>query len=91
MPLYIVAQPLYSIIDAIDMGGNEPFKALVFLICFWGKMFFILFMYTTLSKKWIHAYLLMAISNKDALKEMSLVIREMKNFNIKNEEQISVM
>jgi hypothetical protein len=58
LPLYVVIQPLYGLINAVEMKmSTELFKAIVFLVCFWGKLFFLLFVYTGLKKKWIHSYL----------------------------------
>ncbi|MFN8283387.1 MAG: hypothetical protein U0U67_09250 [Chitinophagales bacterium] len=58
LPLYVVVQPLYGLINAVDIKiSTELFKALVFLVCFWGKLLFLLFVYTGLKRKWIHSYL----------------------------------
>jgi hypothetical protein len=77
LPLYVVAQPLYGLFNAVEVGqGASLFKSIVFLICFWGKLVFLLFVYTVLSKKWIHAYLFMVLSQKDTLTKISIDLNE---------------
>jgi hypothetical protein len=77
LPMYVVAQPLYGLFNAVEIGESATlFKSIVFLICFWGKLVFLLFVYTMLSKKWIHAYLFMVLSQKDTLTNLSLDIND---------------
>lgn len=57
LPLYVVVQPLYGIINAVELKSLEVFKALIFLFCFFGKLIFLLFTYTMVRKKWIHYFL----------------------------------
>jgi len=66
LPLYVVAQPLYGLLDK-----DTLFKSIVFLICFWGKLVFLLFIFTMLKKRWMQSYLFMAISQKDTLRKIS--------------------
>ena len=81
LPLYVVAQPLYGIFNAVEIDKSGIlFKSIVFLICFWGKLFFLLFIYTMLSKKWIHAYIFMVLSQRDSLKEISNDLNNVDNF-----------
>jgi hypothetical protein len=77
LPLYVVSQPLYGLFNAVEIGQSaELFKAIVFLICFWGKLVFLLFIYTMLTKKWIHSYLFMALSQKDTLSNISKDLKD---------------
>ncbi|HEY5771005.1 MAG TPA: hypothetical protein VIS75_00200 [Chitinophagaceae bacterium] len=72
LPMYVVAQPLYGLFNAVEIGQSAIlFKSIVFLVCFWGKLVFLLFVYTMLNKRWIHAYLFMVVSQKDTLKDIS--------------------
>jgi len=73
LPLYVVAQPLYGLFNAVEVGeGATLFKSIVFLICFWGKLVFLLFVFAMLNKKWIHAYLFMVLSQQDTLTNISI-------------------
>ncbi len=88
LPLYVVAQPLYGIFNAIEIGQSaELFKAIVFLVCFWGKLFFLLFIYTMLTKKWIHSYLFIVLSQKDTLSKISIDLKDVEDLKNKPESQ----
>lgn len=77
LPLYVVAQPLYGLFNAVEIGESATlFKSIVFLVCFWGKLVFLLFVFTMLNKKWIHAYLFMVLSQKDTLNSVSIDLRD---------------
>jgi hypothetical protein len=77
LPLYVVVQPLYGLFNAVEIGQSvELFKAVVFLVCFWGKLVFLLFIYTMLTKKWIHSYLFMVLSQKDTLSKISKDLKD---------------
>lgn len=76
LPLYVVVQPLYGFFNASEIGSAELFKAIVFLVCFWGKLFFLLFIYTMLTKKWIHSYLFMVLSQQDTLSNISKDLKD---------------
>jgi hypothetical protein len=81
LPLYVVVQPLYGVFNAGEMGQSaELFKAVVFLVCFWGKLVFLLFIYTMLTKKWIHSYLFMVLSQKDTLSKISKDLKDIADF-----------
>lgn len=78
LPAYVVVQPLYGVINAIEFGADSPtiFKSFVFLICFWGKLVFLLFVYTMLKKKWLHAYLFLLLSQNNTL---SIIAEDIKD------------
>lgn len=72
LPLYVIAQPMYGVFNATETGESAVlFKSIVFLVCFWGKLFFLLFIYTMLKKKWIHTYLFVGLTQKDTLSNIS--------------------
>jgi hypothetical protein len=80
LPLYVVAQPLYGLFNAIEIGKSpELFKSVVFLICFWGKLVFLLFIFTMLTKKWIHSYLFMVLSQEETLLKISKDLRDVED------------
>lgn len=77
LPMYVVAQPLYGLFNALEVTiSAEIFKTIVFLVCFWGKLVFVLFLYTMLTKKWIHSYLFLVLSQKDSLTQISLELAD---------------
>ena len=81
LPLYVISQPLYGLFNAVEIGKSpELFKAIVFLICFWGKLVFLLFIFTMLTKKWIHSYLFMVLSQKDSLLNISRDLSDVDDF-----------
>lgn len=64
LPLYVLAQPMYGILEFPELESSAHlFKAVVFLICFIGKGFFLLFMTNRINNKWLHAYLHLALAN----------------------------
>jgi hypothetical protein len=92
LPLYSIVQPLFAFFDVTESIGNqEVFKSGVFLICLWGKIFFILFIYSSIFKGYMHAYLLMVLHNKDYMEKTSLIFTEVNDFIGKNEDKSSVV
>ena len=83
LPLYIVVQPLYALFNAVDIEAAAIFKSVVFLICFWGKLVFLFFIYTMLRKKWIHSYILLSLIQNDNLAKMSLELEDVEKLKIK--------
>lgn len=72
LPLYVIAQPMYGVFNAVEIGESAVlFKSLVFLVCFWGKLVFLLFIFTMLKKRWIHTYIFIALTQKDTLSHIS--------------------
>lgn len=77
LPLYVIAQPMYGIFNAVEMGQSAAlFKSVVFLVCFWGKLVFLLFIFTTLSKKWLHSYLFISLTQMDTLTNVAKDLKE---------------
>ncbi len=72
LPLYVVVQPLYALFNAVDLEAASIFKSIVFLICFWGKLVFLFFMYTMLNKKWVHSYILLNLIENENLEKLSI-------------------
>ena len=80
LPLYVIAQPMYGIFEAVEIGkSNIMFKSLVFLVCFWGKLVFFLFIFTMLTKKWIHAYIFISLTQKDTVSNVSKALNEVED------------
>lgn len=68
LPTYVIVQPLYGVFDIVDDAKyQEYFKPIIFLICFLGKTSLLLFLFTIIGKKWIHAYLIMVLSQRDTI------------------------
>jgi hypothetical protein len=62
LPLYVLAQPMYGVFDTSNQF-QEPFKAIIFIVCFIGKAYFLLLLYNYINSKWIHVYLHLALAN----------------------------
>jgi hypothetical protein len=85
LPLYVIAQPLYGVFNAVEFGGEdspELFKSLVFLVCFWGKLVFLLFIFNMLRNKWIHSYLFLLLSQKDHLSIIAAEIEDVEDLEL---------
>ncbi len=78
LPLYVVVQPLYALFNAIDLEAAAIFKSIVFLICFWGKLVFLFFIYTMLNKKWIHSYILLKLIENENLEKLSIELEDVE-------------
>jgi len=80
LPLYIVVQPLYALFNLFDLGESSAsiFKAIVFLITFWGKLVLLFFIYTMLNKKWIHSYILLTLIEKKNLEKLSIELEDVE-------------
>jgi len=63
LPLYVIAQPMFGVFNLIGFGDQLVFKAIVFLVCFIGKTFFLFFFYTYVKKRWFHTYLHLSLAN----------------------------
>jgi hypothetical protein len=66
LPLYVLAQPMYGIMEFTEFQSphfKDLFKAIVFLVCFIGKGFFLLFITNRINNRWLHAYLHLSLSN----------------------------
>jgi len=80
LPLYVLAQPMYGIFNAVEIGESAVlFKSFVFLVCFWGKLVFFLFIFTMLDKKWIHAYLFISLTQRDTVSKVSKSLKEVED------------
>jgi len=55
-PLLVITQLLYGWFNNTDKEMNDIFQQIVFLFAFWGKLAFILFMYTILKHRWFHCH-----------------------------------
>ena len=66
LPLYVLAQPMYGVFEFDLFQTNaDIFKSIVFLVCFIGKGFFLLFITNRINDQWLHAYLHLALANHD--------------------------
>lgn len=81
LPLYVVVQPLYALFNAVDLEAAAIFKSIVFLICFWGKLVFLFFIYTMLNKKWIHSYILLNLIENDNLEKLSIELEDVEKLD----------
>ena len=81
LPLYIVVQPLYALFNVIELQAASIFKASVFLICFWGKLVFLFFVYTMLQKKWMHSYILLTLLHGNHLNQMSIDLDDVDKYD----------
>ncbi|AUP77465.1 hypothetical protein [Flavivirga eckloniae] len=81
LPLYVVVQPLYALFNAVDLEAAAIFKSIVFLICFWGKLVFLFFIYTMLNKKWIHSYILLNLIENENLEKLSLELNDVEKLD----------
>jgi hypothetical protein len=71
---------MYGVFNAVEIGESAVlFKSIVFLICFWGKLVFFLFLYTMLNKRWIHTYLFLAVSQKDTISNISKALKDVED------------
>ncbi|MET1260051.1 hypothetical protein ABV409_11935 [Flagellimonas sp. DF-77] len=86
LPLYIVVQPLYALFNLIELGEGTAsmFKAIVFLITFWGKLVLLFFVFTMLNKKWIHSYILLTLIENDNLKKLSIELKDVEQLDLDN-------
>jgi len=81
LPMYIVVQPLYALFNAVDLEAASIFKSTVFVICFWGKLVFLFFIYNMLSKKWIHSYILLAITQNNNFDKISIDLEDVEKLH----------
>jgi hypothetical protein len=56
LPLYAVIQPLFGNFDFTEFGDSKIFESMVFLICFFGKLFFLILFSLYMKNKLIHLY-----------------------------------
>lgn len=84
LPLYVIAQPMYGVFYATQFP--ESFKAFIFIICFIGKGFFLLFFFKYSRYRWLHIYLHMVLANNAIPKNIANELKQVKNLGNKNEE-----
>lgn len=80
LPLYVMAQPLYGLFNAVEFSADAAiFKSFVFLVCFWGKVVFLLFIFTMVNKKWMHSYLFIVLTQKDTVSRLSKELNDVQD------------
>jgi len=88
LPLYIAVQPLYGLFYNLNTN-IILFKSIVFLVCFWGKLVFLFFVYTMIDKRWVHAYIMVSLTNNKTIEMISEGIDNVDLLKIENQNPIS--
>lgn len=77
LPLYAVVQPIFGNFKIQDLGPPEIHKNIVFVICLFGKIFFLGIYYYYSHRKWIQIYMFNAL-NRQGLPEKLKGVFEIK-------------
>ena len=68
LPLYACFQIFFGVFDSLAIEQDKYYhyvKGGVFFVCFLGKLFLILFMYTFIRIKWLHAAIITLMVNEE--------------------------
>lgn len=78
LPIYVLAQPMFGILEFAEFRSEygPVFKSIVFLICFIGKGFFLLFIANKMNDMWLHAYLHLLLANQNRSRAVIRAIAE---------------
>lgn len=78
LPIYVLANCLYGVqkFEEFNYQNMQALKALIFLICFFGKGFFLLFIYHYINFKWLHIYLHLILANNSIPRDIIKVFAE---------------
>ncbi len=74
-PLYACFQIFFGVFDQLVSQGNlyyEYVKGAVFFICFLGKLFLILFLFTFVRIKWLHAAIITLLAYEETPMKLAL-------------------